>query len=83
MNKPDLKEVNNRDALQHGFHDVWKSVFNVAEEVNLADDSTYKDLCSGGFTLINTDNSKILKKIPYKEFWKKTTFNVSDSYNGP
>ena len=83
MNKPDLKEVNNRDALQHGFHDVWKSVFNVAEEVNLSDDSTYKNLCSGGFTLVNTDNGKILKEIPYKDFWKKTTFNVSDSYNGP
>jgi hypothetical protein len=44
MTQPQLKEMNNRDALQHGFHDVWKTKFVVPEEINL---TTLKDICSG------------------------------------
>jgi len=81
MTKPEISEMNNRNALQNGFHDTWKISYQVPEfDIS---DPMYKQFClTSGFDIINADNEKILKNIPFKEFISGAKFDVSDQYNG-
>lgn len=86
MTKPALSGMTNRDAIQNGFHDVRKIKYTVDPQIiqDIAlNDPEYKDLCSGGFNLINADTEKEIKTIPFKQFKANASFDVSDKYNGP
>lgn len=81
MEKPALSGMTNREAIQHGFHDIWKMKFTIPTTIDLSD-PIYKEQClSGWFTLINQDTNSELKKIPYNKFKVNATFDVSDKYN--
>lgn len=81
MNKPEITEMTNRDALQNGFHETWKMTYQLPE-VDISD-PVYKSECgTEWFSLINSDNGKILKQIPFNQFKKDAKFDVSDQYNG-
>ncbi|MEI7920236.1 MAG: hypothetical protein WCH65_09180 [bacterium] len=43
MTKPAITEMTNWDALQNGFHDVWKTTYQPTT-IDLAD-PTYKEQC--------------------------------------
>jgi len=67
MKKPQLSGMNNRDALQYGYHEKWTTTFTVPKEIAF-DATELKELCQSGFSLVNEDNGNTLKTIPYKDF---------------
>ena len=80
MTKPEMSGMNNRDAMQHGFHDTRKMTY-VIPQLDLSD-PIYKEQCSSWFELVNADNGKTIKTIPFKDFKSDAKFDVSDQYNG-
>ncbi len=81
MTKPEISGMNNRDALQNGFHDTRKMVYQVPE-FDMSD-PVYKEYCLiSGFTLVNADNQETIKTIPFKDFKVNAKFDVTDQYNG-
>ena len=44
MAKPEISSMNNRDAIQYGFHEPWKTTFTVPTDIDLSD-PVYKENC--------------------------------------
>lgn len=81
MTKPDIAEMNNRDALQNGFHETWKMTYQVPE-IDISD-PVYKNECSTeGFNLISAEDWSIVKNIPFNQFKSNAKFEINGTYNG-
>ncbi len=81
MTKPAITEMTNWDALQNGFHDVWKTTYQPTT-IDLAD-PTYKEQCfTWWFDIKSAEDGTILKNIPFKSFKNNTTLEITGTYNG-
>jgi len=46
MTKPEISGMNNREAIQNGFHDTWKMTY-IVPQIDLSD-PIYKEQCFTG-----------------------------------
>jgi len=85
MTKPELSGMTNRDAIQHGFHNVWTTKYTIDAELvknmNL-DTFEYEQYCTTGIIFTSMEDGKELKTIPLKQFKANASFDISGTYNG-
>jgi len=81
MEKPEISGMNNRDALQNGFHDTWKTTYQVTG-VDLSDPIFKEECFTWWFDLISAEDGKIVKNIPFKDFKDNAIFDVNGQYDG-
>lgn len=82
MEKPDISQMTNWEALQNGYHETRKMKYTLPE-VNASDPIFEQECSTQGMSFISAENGEVIKTIPLKQFRKNESFDLEGKYNGP
>lgn len=82
MEKPEIGQMTNRDAIQNGYHESWKMKYTLPE-VNTSDPIFEQECGKEGMQLISAEDRALIKKIPLKQFTTNASFDLEGTYDGP